>query len=1328
MSFPLTTPFVKGFVCLSALTVTAATAAPHLALHAAKEATTLSCDSVFAHIDSSLYTIGKETLPRFVHVAEVGRVAPAGYDVELRYPELKPLSSKELRAVRELQRQGVVAADETIDADPTMLTPCPSPVCGLNLTATLSVSRMQGYLNVEFCPIVRHEGQWKRLLSCQISVTPKVTDAQATHAAALSTDRWAEHSVLATGKWAKVRVSEEGIYQLTAEDLRKMGFETPDRVHIYGYGGLLQDERFDFSTPENHKLVTAAPDDLVEVPAMTTADGRLLFWAEGVTRYNWNASTRRYSHTQNHYSTHSYYFITENDSPRAGVATYEPNGQDLNYDTSRMAQVKTVPYVSVLDTDAYSWYSGGRRMFDDYDFSMGSTHSYRLATPGLNAEGSGAKTVEVSFGASSSLSSTGLKVTANGQQTGSLTVAKYESATNDVAQVQLGTFSNINGLSGTESNVFQLQTNNSNKARLDFIRVNYPRDLVASHTPYSFSVHTTSPANLIIDGATSHTHLWMLGQKGSPTVEMTGTVADGKLTATAWSPERRYTFFNDDATFATPEYVGAVENQDLHAHEGIDYIIIIPANGVLAEQAERLGRLHAEHEGMTYCVVRADQLYNEFSSGTPDANAYRRYLKMLYDRAGGDTQTMPKYCLFMGKSPWDNRLLSTEWRDGSQDDYLLAYEADYSTKGIGSVNSYVTDDFFGMLDDTEGASIRAEKLDLSLGRMVCITAEDAERLIDKVEDYIANDHAGAWQNTIVMLGDDGDNNEHMNDAERVVTVISQKAPDLNVQKVYWDRYNWVSSATGYTYPQATQRIHQLMTEGALMFNYSGHGSPTTISHQKVLQMNDFREVHSPILPLWVLASCEIYPFDSHENNLAEASLFAAGGGSIAFMCATRSVFATQNNEINRAFSQQVLSMNPETGAPNTMGDALRLAKIGLVESGTDNSINKLKYVFFGDPALRLAMPMGKVVLDSINGKALSEMTQLAVLPAGSLATFSGHVCLSDTEEVDPDFDGIVTVSLFDREETIVCKENKATVKGNPMVFTERAKTIFRGQTQAEGGKFCFTVTIPRDISYSNEAGRASLYAISKDRKTTYKGTSETFCLNGTAEMDEPDVTPPTVVLYINSIDNPDYTITDENPILIADISDDWGINSAGIALGHDIELVMDGNAADYTVLNGYFNYDFGSHLKGQLVYPMTGLTSGQHTAQLRVWDVNNNVTVSDVHFIVRPSSASPDQRDGYITATKNPATTDTRFIAYFPANAEAEGLVTYEVYDTRGRCVYREPVAIPAGATSATHGWDLCGQDHGALPGGVYFYRAIVQTKTGAKTLDAQKLIILRQD
>ena len=225
------------------------------------------------------------------------------------------------------------------------------------------------------------------------------------------------------------------------------------------------------------------------------------------------------------------------------------------------------------------------------------------------------------------------------------------------------------------------------------------------------------------------------------------------------------------STIQEPEFVSAVTNQDHHADEATDMVIIIPTSQKLLSEAERIKRHHEEKDGLRVSLIPAEELYNEFSSGTPDATAYRRYLKMLYDRATTDND-MPKYLLLFGDGAWDNRMHCDVWNGYQPDDFLLCYESENS---FSSVNCFVSDDFFCLLDDNEqirekiGSSYTYQgKPDVAVGRFPVRTVDDATTLVDKTLDYAQNVYAGNWQNTICIMGDDGNNNTHMRCQENLL--------------------------------------------------------------------------------------------------------------------------------------------------------------------------------------------------------------------------------------------------------------------------------------------------------------------------------------------------------------------------------------------------------------------------------------------------------------------------------------------------------------------------------------------------------------------------------
>ena len=137
----------------------------------------------------------------------------------------------------------------------------------------------------------------KRILCALLFVFGLLTSAWA------DGSRYASESVLSSGKWVKIQVAEDGIYKLTAADLKKMGFSNLDKVAIYGYGGWPLDE--DFST--------TYIDDVPEVAVWRNAD-YLLFYGKGPRKWEYSSSDKSFIHTNNPYSNYGYYFVTEKET------------------------------------------------------------------------------------------------------------------------------------------------------------------------------------------------------------------------------------------------------------------------------------------------------------------------------------------------------------------------------------------------------------------------------------------------------------------------------------------------------------------------------------------------------------------------------------------------------------------------------------------------------------------------------------------------------------------------------------------------------------------------------------------------------------------------------------------------------------------------------------------------------------------------------------------------------------------------------------------------------------------------------------------------------
>ena len=1172
---------------------------------------TLLCISVGMSAQSFFNLTASEVkidslLPTFTYQFDLGRnYADSVYTVEIVYPEFIDMTPTDVARYR-------LITDEPLPELPVV-------------NQYIAVDRKQGKLCISFVPLVMRDGRYQKLVSFMLSVNAQaVSRTHALRRAAETASRYADHSVLASGRWVRISIPETGIYQLTNSLIREAGFDDLSKVKVYGYGGALQPEQLtgDYLT---------ATDDLKEVPTCTI-DGHRLFFATGPV--NWSAADSK-QRLRNPYSTKGYYFLTESDADPLTIdeATFRSNFSSHPNN-----------YHSLIEPEEFSWYHGGRNLYERTPLSS-TARNYAF-----NAHQSSA-TLLVTMTYNGYCEA---EVTVNGAKVGSLTV-NATTVSQDVSYF----------------------TNSSHS-------------YVAAYT-WKFEL-----SNLNI------------GENTVSLTKVSGTNTNMRLDqiTVVYSEARA---MPDVATAPEPTIENVVSNQDHHADERADMIIIIPSSLKLKEQATRLKQHHEQADGLSVRVVPADELYNEFSSGTPDANAYRRYLKMFYDRAENDAD-IPRFLLLLGDCAWDNRMLGNDWNSTSPEDFLLCYESENS---FSEVYCYVSDDYFCLLDDNERIDDYMGKPDVAVGRIPVRTAAEAEVVVDKTIGYANNEYAGYWQNTLCFMGDDGDNNQHMECAEEAAELIRDMHPAMNIKKVYWDAYNRVSSSTGNGYPDVTRLLKQQMREGALIMNYSGHGAAYCLSHEQVLRVNDFAEATSMHLPLWVTASCDIAPYDGQVGNIGETALLNKKGGAIAFYGTPRTVFLDKNKIINRVFMKHVLSVDEATGKRITLGEANRLTKNELVTSRTnsDTSVNKLNYVLLGDPALSLAFPTLTAKIDSINGQPIDGEAQK--LSSGSVATVSGHIVGHDN------FNGVATISISDVEEQIVCKRNNG--EEIAMTYLDRPSTIYNGSDSVANGRFKFTFAVPRDISYSENSGCMLVYAINNEKNLSANGRQEGFMMSGTEDKVN-DGIGPSIYCYLNTRSFCNGDVVNNTPYFYAEISDIDGINAAGSGIGHDLELIIDGDLARTYILNSYFRYNFGDYSSGTVGYSLPELEDGPHKLMLRAWDVLNNSSTAELNFTVDPQ-LEPQVLN--IVCTRNPTNTNTRFLITHDRTGSQMD-VTLEIFDASGRILWAQTESgVPTDETY-TIDWNLTGSHGGRLRPGIYLYRVLVSSNGSREASRAQKLIITK--
>ncbi len=1105
-----------------------------------------------------------------------------------------------------------------------------------------------------------------------------------------SAKTYAVSSVLKNGKWLKVRVSQSGLHRISFDVLRKNGID-PENARVFGYGGAMIAE--DFSKP--------GIDDLPEVNSYVS-DNSLIFYAQGPVSWEWTGT--RFHHTTNPYSLYGYYFVTsDNGEGNRIVAETSPI---TNYEVSTNSfldyQLHELDSINLIDRSGKA--GGGR---DFYGETLGDNHSLRLTFDFPNLIGEKNMSL-MTHAAALSLEQSTFNLSLNGQQVQSMIIAKKPND-NYVRGVEGSRINNKILSDGNEKQVLTITyiaNNSSAFGFLDYVELSGYRQLKMVDDILYFScpeyIGSYSTKQYILSGASSDTRVWNITNP-LKAYEMHSTLQGDQLTFAADNTViQQFVAINlSKAVIPEVEVVGEVKNQDLHSLQNIEYVVI--TNELFITQAQALAQAHAQYDGLTTAVLTDQEVYNEFSSGTPDASAYRRLMKMLYDRANSNNGVAPRYLQLVGDGTFDNRkLLRT-----SGNNYLLTYQAINSTN---ETQAYSTDDYFCYLDDSNGTTLMSNTMDISVGRLPVNSVSDAQGLVDKLIRYIRNETFGNWKNQLLFLADDGDNTAHVRCADTAAVIVAQNNPNFNINKIYLDAYQQEVSASGESYPLAKNKLENLLNKGVLFFNYCGHAGYTNITNEIVLHVNDIRKMENARQGFWLFATCNFSQYDAQTVSAGEESVLNPNGGAISMLSSCRTVYASDNEVLNRYICEALFANkknNPQYD--NTIGDAIRLGKNQ--QSYTEN---KLPYVLLGDPALRLHYPTDyKVNVTHINGYDLSRQDTLRAISTNNI---KGVITDAEGTMID-DFTGKIQITIFDKMQIVSTNDNDQTDPAKVKIyqFKDYPNTLFNGEVDVVNGIWECTFMMPKDIKYNYGLGHIVCYAYDMTNGYEANGWCDNFVVGGSSDIIITDNEGPQITLYMENREFQDGGNVNERPHFYADIYDENGINTVGSGIGHDLLLTIDSDPAQSYIMNDYFTSENNSYQAGQISYRLSTLSDGQHHLTLRAWDLLNNSSTAMLNFGV---VTGLDPVIFSVVTYPNPVSISG--IVHFDVSHDRPDAVLYtqvDMYDMSGRKV----------ASYSQQGADTISLNISDLnmSSGLYIYQIKIRTEQSEFVSNKGKLIVV---
>ena len=1143
-----------------------------------------------------------------------------------------------------------------------------------------------------------------------------------------------EDHPLVSGTWLKLELGSQGIYEITPAQLTTAGLAIagldPRKIQVWGFDGLMIPE-INSESYQSFKqipiIVTGEDNGVID-----DSDRIYLFGnhAYSSNRKSLSNGNYKFSHGMHYYSNSNYLFLTIGNE----------NGKRMSLANSGLTATQTVTEFTDHIFKEEELYKTEQRVRSGRQWlgqvfsseSFASNQTILIDTiPGFKANSN--LKVSIRYYAKSTSNSV-FTTLLNGGNSGAIQVTRISELNGDT-----GNSANyrdydrvLTGIS-LSNNILKLETQFGNSAQgatgwVDFIDIELQRTLTAERNRLQFFPPTGFNTNQAVKFVLTNFAAKPIA------IDATDPYSPKQLSVSEEASNYSLVYFPNplsrilaQSSFLKPSSIERVENQNISGTvEDINYIIVTDES--LLEEAQRLADYRKDNDGLIPLVVTQNQVFNEFSGGTPDIMAIRKLVLHFYNRVSS-TELLPKYLLLFGDTTFDYKGI----QEGNKiENLVFTYQ---SMEFVNRTGSFGSDDFFGLLDPNEGAwSSQSELLDIGVGRIPVQSIDEAKTVVDKIISYDSNpDRFGDWKTVFTFAADDDfpdqDRNRdlHVLNADSTAAIIDTENSGIHLKKIYLFDYPVENTAAGRRIPLASRDLINTINNGTLVVNYSGHGAENILADERFFTSEMIPDlVNADKLTIFVTATCSFGRFDDNlDQSGAEKLVLHDKGGAIAALTTTRVVFTSSsansyNFGLNRVLTQVMSTREPETGLPRRLGDIYQITKITGSVGPSDNS---RRFILLGDPATRLALPEKQMIVSSINSNPVPSS---GVIGINSLEEVRiGGEVLNGLNTVDANFNGEVFVQVRDARRFVSLPPDRWDCYMPDCGYYLQNDILFNGRATVLNGTFSASFILPKDLGFTGGVGKILLYA--SEENTDATGAFSRISVTGINGSFQNDGSGPSIELTVNDENFVQGAIVNNTPNLIVKVDDPSGINTAASGIGHELtaRLKKVGETEKTFVLNEYFTTDLDNFRKGEARYEFESLDDGDYELSVRAWDIFNNPSEQSVQFTV---TNSDDLVIRNVYNYPNPMHSKTKFVIEHNQPGTPMS-VLIRVFTLSGKPVYH--ISEPDYVTNSPFimiDWDGKDKDGDKLATGTYLYhvRIKVDTPLGKKTKERiEKIVII---